>query len=89
MKVNQSEWEAAEKAAADFLEQNRPRKQQPGDITAKMAAKEWGICSEAATDKLDEMTHGSSPKLEKIEGVILENSKKGPAWRLIAKPPPE
>lgn len=65
-----------------ILEELRPEKQLPGDVTIKMAMKDWGVKKSKARDMLEkEVKEG---KLKKVD-AILYTGRFGLLYRRVEK----
>ncbi len=65
-----------------ILDELRPEKQQPGDVTVKMAMKAWGVKKSKARDMLEkEVKEG---KLKKVD-AILDTGRFGMLYRRVEK----
>jgi len=56
------------KTALEIIQEIAPEQMQEGDVTSKMAAKEWGICTQAARNRLEKLVEDGI--LIKINGIM-------------------
>lgn len=65
-----------------ILDEFRPEKQMPGDVTVKMAEEDWGISRSGARDILEKAVKDG--KLIKLRGMLY-TGKLGTLYRPVVK----
>ncbi len=64
-----------------ILDELRPERQQPGDVTVRMAKEDWGVSKSKARDILERAVDAGN--LIKIYNVIQDSGKSGVVYRKV------
>ena len=64
-----------------LLDELRPEKQQPGDVTVKMAMDDWEVTDKQAWDILEQAVNDD--KVIKVKSILLDTGKVGTVYRPV------